>query len=158
MWQMAVLLAQVQAVTDDEAIVERKADVIHRDIRLAVKGLTQEGNSPQRSWLSCAKKPLKVGHRQSGVDDVFDDHDVPVEYRRLEVLKQPDFTRAGRPAGIARNGDEIQSHGSLHKADQVCQKHERTLQNCHEMHAVGIVAIDLGRELGDALPDLVRGE
>src|SRR3954468_6399919 len=87
--QVAVALGVVEAVAHDELVGDVVADVLHvhghlQRLRLAQQRADLDGRRAARG---------QVGHqprqRETGVDDVLDDQDVPVGDVGVEVLEDP---------------------------------------------------------------------
>jgi hypothetical protein len=98
--------------------------------------------------------------RQPGVDDVLDDHHVPVVDAGVEVLDEPDRGRAARLVGrVAGELDEVDMVEDRDRTRQVGEEDEARLQGCDEERLPAfVVGGDLGAELVDAGCDLSGGE
>src|SRR5262245_43681990 len=84
----------VQAVADDELVVDFKADVLDRYVDLSAAGLAEQTGSPQACRISGVEDVLQIREREPGVDDVFDDDHMPVFQRDIEILEKPNLARA----------------------------------------------------------------
>ena len=83
----------VEAVADDETILDREADVLDRDVDHAPRRLAQQARRPQRLRRARPQDVLQVRQRQPGVDDVLDDDDVAAlepESRSFSIRTSPD--------------------------------------------------------------------
>ena len=156
--EVAILFGVVEAVADDEPILDREADVLDLDVDLAPRGLAEEAGRAQRLRAARPQDVLQVGERQAGVDDVFDDDDVAAVERRVEVLQQPDLAGRRRALGVARHRHEVERDVAVHVAHEIRQEHERALEHRDKMQAVGEVAADLGGQLGDPRLNLRFGQ
>ena len=76
--QVAVALAVVEAVADDELVGDLKPDVVDRDVDQPPRGLVEQRADPERGRALAAQVAEQVVERQPGVDDVLDEQDVLV--------------------------------------------------------------------------------
>src|SRR5262245_49837682 len=74
--KVAVLLRVVEAVPDDEVILDREPDVVHLDLDFPARRLAEQARRLQRLRRACLQQVLQVMQRQAGVDDVLDENDV----------------------------------------------------------------------------------
>ena len=74
--EVAVVLAVVEAVADDELVRDREADVVDRDVDEAPGRLVEQRADPERAGVLAAQVAEQVVERQARVDDVLDDQDV----------------------------------------------------------------------------------
>ena len=149
------MLGVVQAVADDEAVLDREADVFHLDVDLPARRFAEQARRPQRPRSARAEDVLQVFQREAGVDDVLDDDDVAALERRVEILEEPHLAGAARPFGVARRREKVERHLAGHVAYEIGQEDERALQDGNQVEAVREVAADVAGELGDALLNLV---
>ena len=84
----------VEAVADDELVVDLETDVLDRHVDLAAAGFAQQARGLEALGVACAKNFEQVRERLSGVNNVFDDDDVTALERDVEVLQQADLPRA----------------------------------------------------------------
>src|ERR1043166_9397616 len=87
MRKIPVLLSVVEAVADDEVILDREADVLDGHVDLPARRLAQQTRRAQRFRIARAENLVGGGERQTGVDDVVDDNDVASVERQVEVLE-----------------------------------------------------------------------
>ena len=76
--QVAVALAVVEPVADDELVGDLEAHVVHRDVDQPPRGLVEQRADPERGRALAAQVADEVVERQAGVDDVLDEQDVLV--------------------------------------------------------------------------------
>ena len=148
--KVAELTGVVEAVADDELVLDLESDIFDLDVDLAAAGLAQQAGGPQDFRVAGAQDILQVVQREARVDDVFDDNDVAALQRRVEVFEQPHFAGAFRGGAVARDRDEVERHrAGRHRAGQVGEKDEGALEDGHEMQrlAVRVVGVDLRGEL-----------
>ena len=86
MRQIPVLLAVVESISDHETILDREANIIDLHVNLASRWLAEKTSRPQRERPSSAQNVLEIRQRETGVDDVFDNDDVPSGECRIEIL------------------------------------------------------------------------
>ena len=80
---------------------------------------------------------MQVGERQPGVDDVFDDQDVSVLDRGVEILQDPDDARGVDSGPVARDRHEVDLAGKLDAAHEVGHEEDRALEDAHQEQARG---------------------
>ena len=71
-----MLLGVVEAVPDDELVLDFEPDIVDLHLHQATRGLAQEAGGPQAARGPRVQNILQIGQREPGVDDVLDDHDV----------------------------------------------------------------------------------
>jgi len=151
----------VETVADNEFVLDLESDIFHGNVDLTAARLAQQARGSQRFRLAGAQHVLEIMERETRIDDIFDDNDVPALQRGIEILEQANFARALRCGTIARHGDEVERDGAWrHRAREVGEKHESALQHGHEVQrlAVGIVGVDPRGEFVDALLNVFCGE
>src|SRR5687768_2953416 len=67
--QVAVALVVVEAVADDEAVRDREAGVVDRDLREPPCGLVEQAADPDRGWVALPQVAQQVIQGEAGVDD-----------------------------------------------------------------------------------------
>src|SRR5438067_769446 len=122
--KIPVALVVVQAVPHDEGRRDREPVVADVERDLLNLGLSHQGADLEAPRLAALQVLEQVGERQTRVDDVFDDEDVPVVQVEVEVLQDPhDAARAGgRP--VARDSHEVELRGDADCARDVGHHHE----------------------------------
>jgi hypothetical protein len=93
----------------------------------------------------------------SPVDDVLDDHDVPVGDRHIEVLEEADA--AADPLGVCRQLDQVDPVDDRKRAREIGEEDHARLQRRHEQRLESGVVVD--EELTELLypgGDLHAGE
>ena len=104
-------------------------------------GACRAGRTPRANGaVAGPSSPDQVGQRQTGVDDVLDEHHVPVEDVGLQVLDDP---HPAGPGGVGRDGEEVDLRDDRELADQVGEEEHAALEHGDEEDAVGVG----GREL-----------
>src|SRR6266542_2002085 len=99
--------------------------------------------------------------RQTGVDYVLHDQDVPAGDLGIEVLEQPDarVTPGIGSGGVARQLEEVDAVRNVERPREVGQEHEARLERRdQERFPAGVVARDLASELADARLQLITAE
>src|SRR5688500_18022933 len=86
-WKVAVLLVEIKSVPDDEPVVDGEADVLDRYIHLTSRRFAQQARGLQHLGRPRPGHVLKVGQRQSRIDDVLDDDDIAPFDRPAQVLE-----------------------------------------------------------------------
>lgn len=92
--EIAVVVGVVQAVTDDELIRDAEAEVIGLEGVGLASFLFQETDGFERSRVAGAEEIFQVIQRQTGVDDVFHEDDMPAGDVGVDIFDQPDNTGA----------------------------------------------------------------
>ena len=102
----------------------------------------------------------EVMHRQPGVDDLFDEHDVATLDVGVEILEEAHLVVAARLGGaVARQLDEVERVEDRHRARQVARERDAGLQRADEERLASfVVARQLGAQLLDAGSELVPVE
>ena len=114
--QVAVALAVVEPVADDELVGDLEAHVVHRDVHEAPRGLVEQGADPERGRALAAQVADEVVERQPGVDDVLDEQDVLVgdaADRSFMIRTRPDDSVAVPPY-------ELTSMRSIRSGSGIC--------------------------------------
>ena len=143
---MPELSRVIEAVADDELVLDLESDIFHLDVDLAAARLAQQAGRAQRFRVARAKHVLQVAQCQARIDDVFDDNDVAALERRVEVFEQSNLARALRGRAVARDGDEVErDRARSNGTREIGKKDERALQDGDEVQrvAVGVGGIDL---------------
>jgi hypothetical protein len=159
--QVPVPLVEVEAVSDEELVGNREADVAQREVvDEPPVGPVEErgrGQRPRRPEPEGLEQPVQ---RQAGVDHVLDEQHVLSVDRGVEVLQQPDAPAAARlGAAVACELDEVEPMGDRDGAREIGDEDEARLQQPDEERvAAGVVLGDLRAELGDASGDLLGGK
>src|SRR5437868_13055855 len=154
MRQVPIVLRIIEAVADDEVVLDTEPDVLDLDVDLAPRRFAEKARRAQRLRSARAQNLLQIHQRQPGVDDVFDDHDVAALERGIEILQQPDLAGTGRALRVARHRHEIERNKAVYVANQIREEHERALEHGDQVQAVRKVAPDVDRELANTLTDL----
>src|SRR5207302_8117999 len=72
--EVAVALGEVEAVAEDELVLDGKADEPDRSGHDATGGLVQQGAHLERTRAAALELAEDVREREAGVDDVLDQH------------------------------------------------------------------------------------
>lgn len=75
--QVPILFGIVKAVTDDELIRNREAEIIHMQRHAAALRLIQQRGDMQRGRAAAEQILLEERERHAGIDDILDDQHVP---------------------------------------------------------------------------------
>ena len=151
----------VETVADNELVLDLETDVFNHDVHFAAAWLAQQARRPKGFRVAGAEHVLQVVEREPRVNDVFDDNDVSALERNVEILQEPNLAGTFRRGAVARDGDEVErNRPRRHCAREVREKHERALENGHEVQCltVGVLGVDLRGQLGDSLMNLFCGE
>jgi hypothetical protein len=160
--QGAVALVEVEAVPDEELVRNDEADVADRKIldEAPVRAVEERGGD-ERGRLAQLERLDEVAERQAGVDDVLDDDHVTAFDLGVEVLEQPDPASAAELGlgAVAGELDEVEAVQDRQRAREIRREDEARLERANQQRfAPRVVARDLGAELDDARPDLLRRE
>lgn len=156
--QVAVPLAELEAVADEELVRDREAHIANREVvdEPAVRAL-EERCDVQRRGIADRQRTHEVVHRQPGVDDRVAEHDVAPLDLGVQVLEEAN--PVARVLAVAGELDEVERVVDRERARQVADERDARLQRPDEERlAAGVVARELGAELADARADLVGVE
>src|ERR1700730_2440958 len=153
--QVAVPLADVEPVADDEVGWDPKPDVAQVEV-VALEPFLQEQSAHLDRRRPARRQVLpQVRQREAGVDDVLDDQDVAAGEVDLEVLLDADDAAGTGGGPVGRHRHEGELDGQVDGAGKVAHEDERALEDPDEQRRMtGVVGGDLLAELGDALLEL----
>jgi hypothetical protein len=155
-------LVQVEAVADEQLVGDGEADVADGEVLdEAAVGTVEQRDGGERARRAQRERLAEVVERETGVDDVLDDHDVPAGDLRVEVLEQADAGVAALvcAGGVARELEEVEAVGDAERAREVGDEDEARLQRRDEQRLEPVVvARELLPELADACLQLPPGE
>jgi hypothetical protein len=84
------IVAEVEAVADEELVRHREADVAHRKVvDEPPVGPVEKRDRRERCGTAERERLADEVQRQPGVDDVLDEQDVATLDAQVEVLEQP---------------------------------------------------------------------
>src|SRR3954452_6465891 len=157
--EVPVALLVVESVADDETVGTIEADVANAERRDPPDGLVEERAHLERFGLAGPKRGEQVGERESGVDDVLHDEDVPPPDVAVEVLEDPDDAGGTGRASVRGDRHELHPQRQEHRPEEVGEEDRAALQD-GDQHGrpAGVVPRELSSELLDALTDLLAGE
>ena len=158
---MAKLAGVIQAVSDDELVLNLESDIFNGDVDLAPARLAQQAGRAKRPGVARAEDILEIAERQARIDDVLDDNDVSALEGRVEIFEKTDLAGAFCRRSVAGDGDEIEcDRARRDRSGQIGQKHESALQHGDKMKRllVRVVRIDARGHFGDARTDLLCSE
>ena len=158
MAEVAVAAGVVEAVADDEPVVNREADIVNLHVDLTPRRLAQQAGGCEREGFARAQHVLQTPQRRPAVDDILDDDDALALDRRIQIVQEPDLARGRGTLRVARRGDEVEREIAGDMPDQVREKDEGPFENRHQMKFVRVVAAELQGQLCDAFLNLVLGE
>src|SRR5450759_797307 len=154
--EVAVLLVEVEPVADHEDVRDGEALVLYVQVDLAFHVLfVEQGADLERGRATCVQVLEQVAQREPGVDDVFDDDDVPALDVRVQVLEDPHHTGRlhGRAVGRARH--EVEGDRDSDGAGQVRQEDEGAFEDTDHQYAFrGVVAAYRARKIPHAPLDV----
>src|SRR5665213_253194 len=104
----AVALGVVHAVTDDEAVGDFEADVVGLDGDEAALVLVETSCDLERGRLVLQHQVAEVAEGEAGVEDVLDDDDVLAFDGVVDVLDELDGAGGNAGAAVAGDGDEVE--------------------------------------------------
>jgi len=108
--------------------------------------LVQQGADLQRAGGTLPELAEQVGERESGVDDVLDQHHVPPVDVGLEVMDDAHTPGLG---GVGRDGEEVDLDRRRHGPHQVGEEEHAPFEHRGEQDAGGVVGRQLGGQSGD---------
>jgi hypothetical protein len=155
------VVAEVEAVADEELVGDGEADVAHREALYEppVRPVEQRHGRERRRAAQSQRLADEV-QRQSGVDDVLDEEDVAALDCDVEILQQPHASLpATAGACVAGEGDEVELVKDRGRAAQIGDEDDARLQRRDEDRlAALVVPRNVRAELVDAGFDLLCGE
>ena len=152
------VVAEVEAVADEELVRHREAGVAHREVvDEAPIGTVEQRDRRQRRRAAERERLADVVERQPGVDDVLDEQDVAILDAQVEILQQPDARfRPRLLTRVAREGDEVELVRDRYRAAEVGDEDDARLQRGDEdRDAALVVGDDLRAQLVDPRFDLL---
>jgi hypothetical protein len=154
--QIAVALLEIEAVSHEELVGHREADVADGHVLdQAAIGAVEERHSRERGGIAERERLAEVVERQAGVDHVLDDQDVTARDLLVEILEEADapmaaLIGAGRVAGEL---DEVQAVVNPDRAREIGDEDDARLEGRDEQRfSALVVAGDLASELADTRP------
>src|SRR5215216_6350565 len=122
--QVAVPLADVEAVTDHEVGWDPKPDVAQVEVVALEPFLHEQSAHLERRRSARGQVLPQVREREAGVDDVLDDQHVAAAEVDLEVLLDADDAARARGRPVGRDGHEVELDGQVDAAGQVAHEYE----------------------------------
>src|SRR5205814_1105622 len=122
--EVAVSPGGIEPVSDNEAIVDREADVVDADRHLPPGRFAEKAGSAQHFRPASPENLLQIGEGLPGVDDVLDDEHALAVERSIEVLEQSHFSGARRALGVAGDGDEVEGDDAVEASHKIGEKDE----------------------------------
>src|SRR5579863_6182204 len=157
--QVPVAVVQVEAVADDEAVLDGETKVVDRHGHARAGRLVQERAYPHARRASRAQEVDQVRHRQAGVDDVLDEKDVLVFDGSHEILCDLDDAGGLRPLAVRPHPEKIDPERQVDGSREIRGEHEAPFQHTDQDEVTtGVVPGDLFAELTDPSGDLHAGE
>lgn len=84
---MSIVLGVVQTIAHQKTCLGFVARVVRFQCDLAALIFVNEGADFNRAGIELIQMLFQIGHRQSGIENVLDDEDVPVSNIDLEILE-----------------------------------------------------------------------
>jgi hypothetical protein len=160
--EVAVALAQIEPVADEELVRHGEADVADWDVLdKPPVGPVEQRDCGERRGVAQRQRLAEVVERQPGIHDVLDDEDVAAGDLGVEVLEEADPRVAARVGVGAVRGelDEVQPVRDPERPGEVGDEDDARLQRCDEQRLAAVVlGGDLAAELADAPPELLAGK
>src|SRR6185312_7048261 len=135
----AIALGVIHAVADHEAVGNLETDVVGLDGDEAALVLVQAGCDLQRRRLVLQHQVAEVVERKPGVEDVFDDDDVPAFDGVVDVFDELDGAWRNARTAVAGNGDEVEGVVDLNSAGEIREKDRRSLEDTDENNGLARV-------------------
>jgi len=104
---VAVKFVEVEAVADDKFVGDIEADVIYGDIYGPTRGFVEEGADFEGGGRAGQQLLAQIGEGVTAVYDVFDDEDVVIGNRPVQIHHNSYFAAAACAGAIAGYGHEI---------------------------------------------------
>src|ERR1700736_4385988 len=157
--EVAVVLVEVQAVTDYEFVGDLEADVGDVHGAKAAVGLIEQRGDADGFGLTLLEQVDEVGEGDAAIDDVFDHQNMMALDGDVQILGDFYLARTGLAAAVAGYTDELDSGWRLDGARQVGHEDESAFEDGDEIDGtIGIIGGDPDAHLFDARANLLGGE
>jgi hypothetical protein len=160
--QVAVALADVEAVADEQLVGDGEPDVAYGQILDEPSvGPVEQRHDGERRRAAERERLAEVVEREARVDDVLDDQDMAAGDLLVQVLQEPDACVAARVGvgAVARKLDEVERVEDRDRPRQVGDEDEARLERGDEQRLAALVVVrDLTAELPDARRELLAPE
>src|SRR5215470_735925 len=165
--KIAVFFRVVQAISHDKLVWNLESNVVAFQWKLASRRLVEQGRHLQGPRLPGIEHPLQIGHRQPGIEDVFNENDVLVldglvnVFRELYLARRVpatlEFLARCRAVAVTGDSDEVECCIQIDHPGEIGQENRRALQYSDKNHRLpGKILRDLRAEFahtpGNVLP------
>jgi hypothetical protein len=152
--EIAVALAEIEAIAHYELIGDVEADVIHGYLDLPSGWFVEESDNAYRSGSSGGQILKQIVQRKAGIEDVFDQDNVPVFEALVQILENSNFAAALGGGAVAADGNEVEGDTQINRPDQICVEYAGSFQNSNQVGQLPfIVPGDLGAQFPNSLLD-----
>ncbi len=149
--QIAKALCVIHSIADHEVVRNTETDIVGVDLFQPPRRLVEQSGDAKRTRLVPLKETAQKRKREPGIEDVFDQDDVFVLDRLVEILDELDGSARSLSFSVARDGDEVEGAGQADGAREVGEKDGRALEHSNQYHGLTVViSIDLAAKLGYA--------
>jgi hypothetical protein len=153
--EIAVVLPEVEAITYHVVVGNLEAHVGQVNVDNAAPGAIKENANVEARGLVLAQRAHNKVRCEAGIDDVFNEKDVPLGQGLIEIFGQADHAMSLFGGTIAGNGQEVNRNRYRDGTQQVGHKEKNTLKNSnYDQVLPDIIAIDLSSQFFYALLDL----
>jgi hypothetical protein len=117
MGEVAIALGVVDAVADDEPVGDLEAEPFGFDFGLTAAGLGEQGADFHAARVARLEDFENVLKCMSGIDNIFDNQNVPTGDLAAQVLENADFPARFRGISIGLGFEEIDFDRQVELAD-----------------------------------------
>src|ERR1700677_1171192 len=150
-FQVAIALCVVQAVTNHKLVGDFKTDIVRLHILNPARRFIEKRGHAQSFRFSLLQNAREVAQRQAGIQYIFDHHDVKTLDAAIEVFQNAHLAGRLFSFAVTRHGDEINRSIQAQLADKVGEKDACAFQHSDDMDALSLeIPGDLMRDLANA--------
>jgi hypothetical protein len=140
-WQVPVTLAIVQPVADDEFVRNIKSYIVHLHIYFAPRGLVQQSNDAQRTWIPSLKGLQKKVKREACIDDIFDQEYILSLEAFIQILENPNLTATLGLLAVAAHGNKVEGQLQIDGPYEICMKYAGAFENADQMRCFSMIVL-----------------
>src|SRR5258706_2833808 len=159
-FEVAVILGIIQAVSNHEFVRDLESDVIDVYGALSPLWLVQQCRDAKRLGLALAEHLHQITKCDAAIDDVLYYDHVESLHGDVDVFCEFDFARRRLAPSVTGDADKFDSHRSVGDGScQVGQEDERALQNRDKIHrAAGTITCNLRADFVNSSANLIGGD
>src|SRR6266849_6858953 len=159
LWDVAIFLREVEAVSDDELRLDREPDVVRGERHFSRFWFVEKRGGLHGRSTAALDVAEDFAHRKAAIDDVFHDQDRAAAHVELRLLQNGHDTRRILLRSVGRNLDKVQSDIELDVADEIGTEEDRALEDAESDEVrPGKIGTDLLPHFGDTTVDLLTAD